>query len=724
VTASLVLRVPELFHSFLCRWSATVAVVPALSLARDTDVFAPSFAFPLLAKTLSPATRLSRWLIFLAGFFLTGMTLLRVGTYLGFNHENTTSSLPWAAFWLGLRFDARVVASLLLPLLVLGSFRWLDPFENTWARRGWMALLGICSAALIVFYVGDFLHYRYLQQRLNASALEYLQDAKISAGMVWQSYPVVRLGLAIVIAIIAAAIAVRWLHQRAAATENKPRRLARAVWFTALLVGCIVAIFGRVGQYPLRWSDAFNLRNTFSANLALNPVQSFFSSLSFRASSWDEQNVKAAYPQVGAYLGAAADGPRLNFERIVSAPNRPANLRPPNVVLVLCESFSGYKSSMWGNALDTTPFFHELTRQGVFFDNCFTPHVGTARGVWATITGTPDVEPRETASRNPALVDQHTIINDFAGYEKLYFLGGSSSWANIRGLLTNNIDGLKLYEEGSYNSPRIDVWGISDKNLFLEANDVLRTQTKPFFAVIQTADNHRPYTIPKEDLKEFAKVEVPAEALKRGGFESIEELNAFRYTDFAFRKFIEAARKEAYFEDTIFVFIGDHGIGGNAEGMFPSAWTAQNLTRYHVPLLFYAPKRLQPQRVHAVASMVDVLPTIAGLAEISYRNTTLGRDLLRQQKLDGGRSNVAFVIDHNDKSVGVIKGEYFGQHQREGARQDLVWADFNSPGPKEPAERLKAEKGDEYRSLANAFYETSRYLLRHNRKAEAVKGSD
>ena len=36
--------------------------------------------------------------------------------------------------------------------------------------------------------------------------------------------------------------------------------------------------------------------------------------------------------------------------------------------------------------------------------------------------------------------------------------------------------------------------------------------------------------------------------------------------------------------------------------------------------------------------MVDVLPTIAGLAGIAYRNHALGRDLLRQQAIDGGQA--------------------------------------------------------------------------------------
>jgi phosphoglycerol transferase MdoB-like AlkP superfamily enzyme len=259
-----------------------------------------------------------------------------------------------------------------------------------------------------------------------------------------------------------------------------------------------------------------------------------------------------------------------------------------------------------------------------FFDRCFTPAYGTARGVWATITGIPDVESPGTASRNPNAVNQHTIINDL-GYNNFYFLGGSASWANLRGLLVNNIPDLKLYEQGSYKSGEIDVWGISDKNLFLEANKVLKEQTKPFFAVIQTADNHRPYTIPGEDKASFTLKSFPLDTLHKYGFDSNEEMNAFRFTDFGYQKFMEAAQKEKYFDNTIFVFIGDHGIRGNAKDMFPVVWTEQGLTCEHVPLLFYWPKFLPPKKIHDVCSQVDILPTAASLAKLNYSNTTFGR---------------------------------------------------------------------------------------------------
>lgn len=649
------------------------------------------------------------------------MTLLRVGVYLAFRHESVTWAQALPAFALGWRFDLRVVAAAMLVLLALGWLPGIGAFRGNVGRRTWLALLGLFTGALALAYVSDFLHFRYLGQRLNATALGLLLDAKISVGMVWQSYPVVWLTLGIVAGIAGSVWLARELHRRAAAAVEPARRGARVTWYALTAAAGVVGIFGRVGQYPLRWSDAFNLRSDFNAHLALNPVESLISSLSFRASGYDAEKVGAHYLRMAAYLGVTTpDSARLPFERRVAPRPLPAGARPPNVIVVICESFSAYKSSMWGNPLDTTPYFADLCRQGVFFDNCYTPHIGTARGVWATVTGIPDVEMVETASRNPALVDQHTILNDFTGYEKLYFLGGSTSWANIRGVLTANIAGLQIFETGYFKSPRVDVWGISDKSLFLEAHEVLRAQTKPFVAVIQTAGNHRPYTIPREDLKEFSRVELPLETIKAAGFDSLAEFNAFRYTDYTFRKFMEAAQQAPYFDNTIFVFVGDHGIGGNAGKMLPPAWTEQRLTCYHVPLLFYAPKRLAPQRVHAVASQVDILPTVAALAGIAHRNTTLGRDLLRQQAIDGGRSNAAFIVDHNSKSIGLIKGSYFANHQMQTGRQEIVWADF-AAAPPPGGVKVSPE---EHKTLTTAFYETARFLLRHNKKAEPPKGAD
>ncbi len=120
----------------------------------------------------------------------------------------------------------------------------------------------------------------------------------------------------------------------------------------------------------------------------------------------------------------------------------------PNVVLVICESFSMYKSTMSGNPLNTTPYFDKLCHEGIFFDKCFSATFGTARGVFAILTGTPDVQLSKFSTRNTATLDQHTIINNFEDYTKMYFLGGSSTFNNFEGLI-RNIDSVKIYQDGS-----------------------------------------------------------------------------------------------------------------------------------------------------------------------------------------------------------------------------------------------------------------------------------
>ncbi|MEY2918124.1 MAG: hypothetical protein RIS73_1838, partial [Bacteroidota bacterium] len=622
-----------------------------------------------------------------------------------------------SAFILGLRFDARVACIVGLAIMLLTFIPFLNPLKNRSAKKIWNFLLPLLFVILLLFYFIDFYHFDYLHQRLNATILNYLQDAGISYQMMWQTYPLIKIGIALIVLLAAARFFFIQLLAGYLQQDSFYKRSGIVAYVISfLLLGGL--IFGKVGQFPLRWSDAFTLSDDFKANLALNPFQSFLSTLSFRSSTYDAKKVKEYYPLMASYLGVSQpDSSKLLYERNYT--NHYPITTSPNVVLVICESFSAYKSSMYNNPLNTTPYFNELCKNGIFFDRCFTPAYGTARGVWATITGIPDVESPSTASRNPNAVNQHTIINDFKGYNNYYFLGGSATWANIRGLLTNNINGLHLYEEQDYKAAKIDVWGISDKNLFLEANKVLKEQHNPFFAVIQTADNHRPYTIPKEDEAAFKKIAFSGDSLKRFGFETNDEMNAFRYTDFCYQQFMEAAKKETYFDNTIFVFVGDHGIRFNGSlDYLPKSYTAQGLTCEHVPLLFYAPKLLQPKRINEVCSQVDILPTIAALSKTAYSNNTMGRDLFDTAFLNHPNTVIpkqkfAFIIDHDVKTVGLISNQYYFLKNIKTGKQDFVSMVNNNAVEK----NLQTDSIKNYLStLTDAYYETSKYMLLNNKK--------
>lgn len=650
-----------------------------------------------------------QWLFQIGIIMLLIMTALRVAFLFIFPAPSGAQPVPYAqSLFLGLRYDARMAAIACLLLFAVGLIPALHPFRKPKGKRLAFALWFIVFLTFLIFYCVDFANYAYLSERLNGGLLNYMADAKTSMLMIWQTYPVLRIIVIIVVSMFLLMWICKKLYRRIQARQEPVTGPARIVYPIAFFLLLAFLIFGRVGQYPLRWSDAFTLGNDYASNVALNPFQSFFSSLKFRNATFNLEKVKKAYPEMAAYLGVTnPDSVKLNYTRVVQPATAPG--KAPNVVVVICESFSAYKSSMEGNPLNTTPFFASLCSSGAYFNRCFTPSYGTARGVWATITGIPDVGLTKTSSRNPNAVNQHTIMNDFKGYEKHYFIGGSLSWANIRGLLTNNIKDLKLHEQDDYDAEKIDVWGVSDKNLFLEANKSLAKAAKPFIAVIQTADNHRPYTIPDEDKKVFKLLQVSKDSLKRFGFESLDEYNAFRYTDFCYQQFIEAARKEAYFNNTIFIFVGDHGIGGDAGSMLPLVWT-QDLTAMHVPLLFYAPGLISPAKYSMNVSQVDVMATAAGLCKIPYTNTTLGRDILSPDFLNNPALHASFIYNPDKQRIGIVKDSVFysyGIEQKVGEQGASLLNNDKL--------NLSAAQRAYYYNLTEAFYQTSRYMLLNNK---------
>lgn len=650
-----------------------------------------------------------RWIALTGFIFLVLMSLLRLALMLAFKTP-AHQTVPYSDIYLlGFRYDLRDVCIISLVVFIIGSLPFLHPFEKRLGKQISFILWIIFCIGIVIFYTADFANYAYLSQRLNISILNYLDDAKISTKMVWETYHVVWVLIILIVCISLLIALVRTSYNYILSVRSATTKASRIVWSVAFTLLLAWGIFGSANQYPLRWSNAFGLGNDYAANLSLNPFQSLFSSITFHNDTYDLNEVKQSYKWMSSFLQINhPDSSNLNYDRNITATD--SNTSKPNVVIVICESFSAYKSSAFGNPLQTTPFFDSLTKKGTFFNRCFTPCYGTARGVWAVLTGIPDVTPFASSSRNPSAVNQHTIMNDFNGYEKFYFIGGSASWANIRGLLTNNISDLHLYEQENYDAKKVDVWGISDKNLFLNANNVLSQQNKPFIAIIQTADNHRPYTIPKEDLQEFHKKTIKKDSLRKYGYDNADEFNAFRYTDFCYRKFIEAAKQSPYFKNTIFVFVGDHGIPGDASAMFPQAWT-EELTYEHVPLLFYAPDLLKPQQFNYYVSQIDILPTVASLCNINYRNSTLGRNILDEKFKSDSAQHAAFIYDNESKRIGIVRDGYYYSYGLKNTSPEKVWSvNNNNPAIISPALKTKL------RNTTDAFYETSRYMILNNKK--------
>ena len=654
-------------------------------------------------------------------------SVLRVIFWFLFDDPNdpvSTDDLIWS-FYLGMKFDLQASLGALLPVLLIGWFKPLHPVYSKAGRIFWHAYVGLIFVVMYLVYITDAGHYAYLQQRVNATALRFMENPLISANMVWQTYPVIT-GSIIFIVVVAVTV---WLFKRfvgrlkldaAPSYWDQKRWYHKSVLVFVTILIVFFSLMAKISWYPLRWSDAFFSTHAFSSQLASNPVIYFSNTLKNVAETYDLEAAKQAYPFMAEYLAvqspiSSLDDGTLNYRRYYDEfPGAPAAAQgKPNVIVVILESFASYKSSLSNNPLGSTPNIEKLANEGYFFKNFFTPSTGTARSVWTFVTGLPDIEKNKTSSRNPLIVDQHTIINAFEEHKKLYFLGGSASWANIRGLLSSNIPDLELFEEGSYESPDVDVWGISDLSLFREANDVLKDTQQPFFAIIQTSGNHRPYTIPDDNADFVIWTEEDLEYdVQQYGFHSLDELNSFRFMDHSLGHFIKIAQQQDYFDNTLFVFFGDHGIHAPTGKHIPAYEAQLNLQGLRVPLVFYSKSLInEPKVFDTIAGEVDVMPTIASLTKTSYLNTTLGRDLTDSQFDD---KRYAFTIEHgSDRTIGLLSDGYYLLMQSDGVKPRLH--DLNGANPRDNVAEDNQQLTESLRSKLTHIWNTIRYMRENNK---------
>lgn len=611
---------------------------------------------------------------------------------------------------LGALFDLRLAALMTLPLLLFLIIPFVDLLRRKFFRLILFISLSILFVTNQILYFSDFGYFVYLGSRINSSVLSFLETPWISMQMVWESYPVVwgALGL-VLLALIHHVFLSRMIREYIFQTQILSLKVRFGAGLLIFLIFA-VSIYGKVGYYPLRWSEAYFSGNHFISQFTLNPILNIADTFKYKKKNYDLDAVKGSYPLMSEVLGVRnPDLKNLNFIREVQAQGSRKFL---NIIVVMMESLALNKTSLSGNPLDPTPNLKALAKESLVFTNTFTPTESTARGVFASVTANADVTIGKSSSRNPFIVNQHSVVNHLKNYDKFYFLGGSANWGNIRGLWSNNVDGIKIFEEGSYSSTRIDVWGISDISLFNEAKKVLDQQKKNFFAFIQTSGFHRPYTIP--EVNEGFKVLSPGlEKVQKYGFISEAEFNSMRLQDHALGVFINRLKESPYYKDTIVVIYGDHGLPSTTSEHTSLGLISHNLVNHQVPMVIHHKGGIEPQVIDTVVSQLDAMPSVLSYIGIPYKIRTFGTSIipnLEEKKLKGH----AFLYSwySNPPKYGIVDNQYYLK-----AQSGQYWLyDYLSSTPNVDISSKKPKLYEKYKELADGYLNTGRYLLYHNKK--------
>ena len=617
------------------------------------------------------------------------------------------------AFSYGLRFDLKLAILSYFPLsVIILSANYLF-FKKTVFRIVATIYHIIIYVSLTIFYLTDIGYYSYLFTRLDATSLRFLSNLKISTQLLIETYPVYKgiIGLFILV------LLVRFLGRKLfdkMVTKEMPylSKKIKAVYFISTFLLLSFGVYGSITHYPLRWSEAFFSKNNTVNQFALNPVLNFFDSFAFRNDGADEKLTKAYFPVIASYLNIPKDS--LLFERKITFDSIYA--KKPNLVIVMLESVGVVGLGSEGNVAKATSNIDQIINESAYFENFYVHKPGTAASVFSSITGLADIDNQKTASRNLRAIDQRIIFDQFDGYKKLYFLGGSANWANIRGVFQSNINDLKIYEEGSYVSEdRADVWGIDDYDLFKESNKVLRdlhATNEPFVAYIQTATNHRPFSVPekKETYRPLTKEDIDEITLKESGFISLAQLNALRYLDFNVHVFLRRAKESGYYENTVFAFFGDHNTSMNQTKTFKKEFDL-GIQVHHVPLFIHAPKFLKPQKISNTAKLADLFPTLATIAKSDHTNYTLGSNALDTLNTDS--FGFLYLKINGEPGLGLIQNDFYYTKTNYNNStslyklSDVEKTDVSNTYP------LVVSKMD---SLITSYYHSTKYLYYNNKK--------
>ena len=184
------------------------------------------------------------------------------------DYKQNSESL-WPYLWLGAKFDLRLCLLVLLPLLPI---YFTKSISLGISRKITLYYLGFTFSVLTLVYAFDFGHFSYLKLRLSSSILLFLENPKVSADMISESYSPLFYFFLLLFVIALYIGLTHLIHRLPLPSENFTRK--RYSLLSRVFIFFSLGIYGQFSYYPLTWSQAFRTPNTslFGNPLSTTPA--------------------------------------------------------------------------------------------------------------------------------------------------------------------------------------------------------------------------------------------------------------------------------------------------------------------------------------------------------------------------------------------------------------------------------------------------------------------
>ena len=209
----------------------------------------------------------------------------------------------------------------------------------------------------------------------------------------------------------------------------------------------------------------------------------------------------------------------------------------------------------------------------------------------------------------------HGYIGSFWNREYAYPAQGFDDYISLEDFEQNDVFGM----------------GLSDRQLFTQSMEMLKTYEEPFYAFYITLSSHYPYGIPLNERGITLKSED--ESTLFGLY--IQSVN---YADRCIGEFIEMLDEAGLYENSIVVIYGDHYALGNTDAENSKRFTELTGRKYtlydmfNVPLIINVPGMEHTETVSTAGGHIDVLPTLLYLLGITNDKAVMfGQNLIEAE---------------------------------------------------------------------------------------------
>ncbi len=539
------------------------------------------------------------WILF---FFLERIVFV---SYYAGSIKNTPFTGIVKVFFYGLWMDASMAGYICaIPLLAYVIF-WFIPGVSIPSK-----ILKVYTRILVVLFsfltVVNFNIYREWGTKINYRALEFAFDSPKEAFASSESSPVFLSLLIFVILAAAGLFLTRFIiYDRGKKGGNVIIKLVVSV----LLLGFnFLAIRGGWQLSPMNESMAYFSLKPLLNYAAVNTEWSLMHDI-----------LNAKYNRSNPLKYFTKDQSKKIVEDLFVKPESNGlevlNTRTPNIVLIIMESFTGNVVESLDGEKGVDPAMEKLISNGLFFNHIYSAGGRTDKGVVAVLSAFPAQGQRSIMKENSKQARLPALSQSFSskGYATSFFYGGESRFSNMRSyLLSHNYQ--RIIDKGDFEQKDMNSkWGAYDGVVYTRMLSELNRERAPFFATMLTLTNHEPFELPVKPH-----------------FKGNDTGNKFRstayYADSCLGAFIEQAKKQSWYKNTLFVVVADHGHPlpkGTLEIYDPR--------RYLIPLLFFGDV-IKPEyrgtKIEKTGNQTDIAATILGQVSANSNSYPWSKDLL------------------------------------------------------------------------------------------------